>query len=185
MTAIQVETPVLSIPCNEPEGLFVRHVYKMDLSIENILMFWEKAKAYPTVFGHEVHDFKQFCELFISTDADMTNVWSHGLFWRIDDFVGVFYLTNITAVEAKAHYTFFDKRQKGRERLTFSMVEMAFQRYGFRRLTVELPGYVKPYTEDFVKRLGFKLEGRKRKAVEYNNEWFELKIFGILKEEVI
>jgi hypothetical protein len=52
----------------------------MDLSMDNLRIFWEKSKGFRTVFRDEVNgDFKKFCELFISQDGERLR--AHGLFW--------------------------------------------------------------------------------------------------------
>lgn len=175
---------ILSVLCDEPEGQVLRHIYPMTLSPENLRKFWEKARQFRTVFGEDINnDFKRFAELFISQDGD--NLRSHGLFWKIDDFVGVYYMTHITPVEALVHYTFFDRRHRGREQLTREMLKFAFKRYGFWRLNVEIPLYSSPHTFGFVSSLGFKKEGRKRKAVAYKGEHFDVACFGLLREEAL
>lgn len=174
---------VVSAYCAEPEGTFLRHVYPMLLTHENIQKFWEKSRQFRTLFATEVNkDYKKFAELFISVDPSGI-ARSHGLFWVIDDFVGVFYMTRITEVDAQVHYTFFDRRHKGREALTKQMLKYVFNTYGFRRLSVEIPMYVSKHTFGFTYALGFKKEGVKRKCVYYKDDWFDVTCFGILREE--
>jgi RimJ/RimL family protein N-acetyltransferase len=180
----QSEEVVVSELCAEPEGNFIRSVRPMQLTQDNMRTFWEKARQFPTIFTQEVNnDFKKFCELFLSV-TDSGKFRSHGLFWVIDDFVGVYYMTHITDIDAQVHYTFFDRRHKGREQLTRSMLKHVFDTYGFRRLTTEVPMYVQPHTFGFVYALGFKKEGRKRKCVFFKDDWFDATIFGILRSEL-
>jgi len=179
----QLSNYVVSALCEEPEGNVVRYVRPMDLTRENLLTFWEKSRQFRTLFTDEVNgDFKKFCELFISTDGDHAR--AHGLFWVIDDFVGVFYMTRITEVDASVHYTFFDRRHKGREQLTRLMLKYVFEEYGFQRLSVEIPMYASKHTFGFTYAIGFKKEGRKRKCSFYQHQWFDSTCFGILREEV-
>lgn len=176
-------TAVVSAICNEPEGEVRRFVYRMPLTIDNLRNFWEKSRRFKTLFSEEINgDFKKFIELFVSQDGNTLR--SHGLFWVIDDFVGVFYMTHITETEAQVHYSFFDQRAKGREDLTRAMLKHVFEEYGFWRLSIEVPTYVSSYTTRFVKTVGFSAEGRKRKAVLYNNDKFDVICYGILAEEL-
>jgi RimJ/RimL family protein N-acetyltransferase len=176
---------ILSVVCNEPESIVCRHIYPMQLTPENLKVFWERARKLRTIFANDVNgDFKRFMEIFVSQDND-GQLRSHGLFWIIDDFVGVYYLTNITGIEAKAHYMFFDRRHRGREELTREMLRYVFRRYGFWRLTVDVPMYASKSTFGFVTALGFKKEGRKRKAIEYKGERFDVATFGILREDLL
>ena len=176
--------PVLTVVCKEPEGDVVRRVYPMPLTPDNLRTFWEKSRQFRTLFTEEVNgDFKKFLELFVSREGN--ELQARGLFWVIDDFVGVFYMTHITPVEAQVHYTFFDRRHFGREELTREMLRFGFRQYGFKRLNVEVPLYASKNTFGFVDALGFKREGRKRKAAEYKGERFDVACFGILAEELL
>lgn len=186
--------PALSCVCEEPEGLVERFVYPLQLTPENLRTFWEKAKKFPQLFHHSeaVSNFDSFCNLLF--DAGPNGLESRGLFWVVDDFVGVYYMTHIVpGVDAKVHYTFFDRRHRGRIELTREMIKYVFRKYNFRRLSVEIPLYMAQHRNDtlrinaftFVQQLGFKREGRKRQAIWYNNSWFDLGLYGILKEEAL
>lgn len=179
------QIPIVTAVCREPEGIVVRGVYPMQLTQENLQLFWEKARKFTTVFNTEHRkDFKLFCELFLSQESDGTPR-AHGLFWVVDDFVGIYYMTHITQIDAQVHYTFFDRRHHGREELTREMLRYAFRRFGFWRLNVEIPDYVSVHTYGFVSALGFKKEGKKRKAVEFKGARRDVITFGLLREEIL
>lgn len=187
MTMITFNTaiPVVTAVCAEPEGVTVRYVYPMPLSPENLRRFWEKSRKFSTVFGTEVkNDFKKFCELFLSQE-DNGVPRAHGLFWVIDDFVGVYYMTHITQISAQVHYTFFDRRHFGREELTREMLRYAFRRFGFWRMDTEIPTYVTHNTHGFVAALGFKKVGRKRKAVEFKGARHDVLTYDIVREDIL
>lgn len=185
----QVELPshqndiIVTAVCQEPEGDFVRSVRPLRLTPENLRKFWERAREFPTLFTENINnDFRKFCELFISEEDGKFK--THGLFWVIDDFVGMYYMTDISEIDAQVHYSFFDRRHKGREDLTFAMIKYIFDVYGLRRMSVKIPLYVSKNTFGFTYALGFKKEGRIRKCVQYKGDWFDATIFGILREEV-
>jgi hypothetical protein len=183
MTILNWE-PVLSAVCKEPEGDVVRSIRPMQLTPANLKTFWEKSRQFRTVFTDEINgDFKKFCELFLSFDGDRPR--AHGLFWVVDDFVGIFYITHITELDAQCHFTFFDRRLKGREELTKQFIRYGFEHFGFRRLNVEIPKYASKHTFGFTMALGFVKEGEKRKAVKYKDDWFDLVCFGLLREEAL
>lgn len=179
------QDPVISEWCNEPKGDVLRSVRFMTLSMDNIKAFWHKARNFPLLFGKEIaDDFSKFLNLVLHEGKD--GIEPNGLFYVIDDFVGLFYLTNIVPKsDAIVHYTFFDKRQKGRLQLTKSMLAFVFNHYDFRRLTVETPAFVSHITTQFILDLGFVREGRRRKSVYINNDWYDVECFGILKEEAL
>lgn len=179
------ETPIVSMLCKEPEGDIVRHIYPMDLSVDNLKKFWKLSSQFRYIFNEEVtKDFGKFCELIVAErDGQLA---SRGLFWVVDDFVGVFYMTQIqVGIDADVHYTFFDRRQKGRKELTRAMMQYVFERYKFQRITSEIPYYASWATRTFAESIGFVKEGRKRKAVLFNGEWFDVAIYGILQDEVL
>lgn len=177
---------IVSAICDELKGPVSRYVYPLRLSRENIQRFWYQASKFPTVFTDEIKgDFQKFCELFLSSDEETGKIVSHGLFWVVDDFVGIYNLTHITEFDAVAHYTFFDRRQTGRQELTREMLRYVFKRFGFRRLSTEVPKYVNKHTVGFVEEVGFKYEGCKRKAAHYKGDWFDVRQFGILREEIL
>lgn len=184
MTTVTADVPIASALCQEPEGEIVRYVYPMALSIDNLRTFWEKSRQFRTVFGDEVNgDFRKFCELFLSQEGDSFR--AHGLFWVIDDFVGVYYMTHMTEVDCQVHYTFFDRRHRGREELTRAMLRYAFGRFGFQRMSVEVPMYASKHTFGFTYALGFKKEGIKRDCIRYKGQWFSATTFGLLRDEAL
>lgn len=179
--------PVLSVHCDEPpyrEGI-TRHVRFMTLTEENIKTFWEKARQHKTLFNNEVNqDFHKFCELFITETSGGYDL--NGLFYVVDDFVGIFYLTHIRpGMEAHVHYSFFDGRHKGRHQLTKEMMKYAVRHYSLLRLNAEIPLYASPAAMVFVEQLGFVKEGRKRRATKYRDQYFDVNLYGILNSEVL
>lgn len=185
MTAPRIDetTPIFSCECAEPSGTVIRHVYPMTLTPHNLERFWEHTKEFKVLFDGEVSgDFKKFCEMFISVEPDYSRATSHGLFWRIDDFVGVYYMTHIQAHDAQIHYSFFDRRHKGRQSMTRMMIQHVFNRYGFRRLSAEIP-YFADGTFKFIEEVGLNIEGRKRKSVLFDGEWFDARCYSVLRED--
>jgi len=176
---------LLSVVCDEPEGKIKRNVYVMELTPENIRKFWEKARKYKWLFNEQLRgDFNKFLGCFVEQDS-AGNITARGLNWVVDDFVGVLNLTNITDSEATAHISFLDGRIRGRKDLAIEMLKYAFVTYGFHRINTATPLFDKLATINFIKSLNFVPEGRKRKCVFYNGEWWDELHFGILKEEFL
>lgn len=187
MIALLDETPILSAKCDEPEGLTTRFVRFMKLTPENLQQFWLKSRKFKVLFNSEIaNDFAKFLDVFLDGGTDGMSPTPRGIFYVVDDFVGIFYMTEIIpGVDANLHYSFFDRRQKGRVQLVRTMIEYAFNHYQFRRLSAQVPLFVNKFTIDFLREIGFKREGRKRKARLYNGEWFDVNYYGILREEVL
>jgi RimJ/RimL family protein N-acetyltransferase len=176
--------PVLSIECAEPEGTVTRNVYPMVLTPKNLHTFWSKSRKFVTLFDSETRgDFHKFMEVFVKEGSD--GIEARGLFWVVDDFVGVLYLTDIdVGTDARVHYVFFDGRHKGRLDLIRGMLAYVMTRYNFHRLTAEAPLFYKPSALIFAEQIGFIKEGRKRLARRFDNKWFDVNVYGLLQEEV-
>jgi RimJ/RimL family protein N-acetyltransferase len=167
----------------EDESYVVRG--PMPLSSENIDRLWKQAKAFPHIFGKEtLGDAKEFINMFVQFDGEIPIV--NGLFYIVNDFQGAFYLTDIVPEEdALAHYTFFDKRHHGRETLVREMLKYVFKKYGFHRLSVQIPNYATSQARHFIQGCGFIYEGKKRKAARFKGDWFDVNLYSILRSEVL
>ena len=136
---------IVTHTCREPEGDSERSVRLMPLSVENLKKFWENAKQFRTLFNEEIKgDFKKFIDVFLHYDIN-NQIQTKGLFWVLDDFAGVYYITRIIpGVDALCHVNMLDGRFKGREEITKRLILHTFEAYGFHRLTVQVPVYIKP-----------------------------------------
>jgi len=174
---------ILAVPCKENDGVVIRKVRPMVLSPENVKRFWEESNKFRTLYNEELRgDFKKFIELFVSYGPE--GIQSNGLFWVVDDFIGVFYLTHIEpGVKAKVHYTFFDRKHFGRVPLVREMLKFVFNKYQFVRVSAEVPAYAGSLVSNFVESVGFYREGKLRNAALYKDAWFDVKLYGILREE--
>lgn len=178
---------ILEVECDEPEGKIVRQVRPLRFTKENLYTLFLKFSQFKTIIGKEFRgDFKQFCTLFLTQQRDGT-VDSNGIFWVVDDFVGIFYITEIQpGVDCTVHYSFFDKRHKGRIELIKGMMRYVFEALKFQRMTARIPLYAKPSVLYFTEQhLGFTKEGRMRKAELFDGKWFDVNIYGLLREEAL
>lgn len=184
MSIINNERPILSVVCDEPEGNIVRNVYRFEMTPESLLEFWNKAKQFPTLFGEEIKsDAQKFIDMFFKVSTD-GYVSSDSLFFLVDDFVGLFRISEAEENgNANVHYTFFDGRHRGRLGLVRSMIKWVFNEYGFHRLSVEIPNYARPGVRHFVTEIGFVYEGKKRSAALYKGERFDVNLYSLLNDE--
>lgn len=156
-------------------------VWLMPYSLENLRQLYDKAQQHRVLFSDDIHgDFHKFCEVFFTMDY-VGNVQAKGIVWIVEDFVGVYYLTRITQREAHVDFSFFDG--KLRFPLTKAMADFVFKLYGFDRVNVDIAPYSSKYVFKFIEKLGFKYEGRRRKAIVYKGEQVDLIQFGLLREE--
>lgn len=178
-----MEDAILTVTCREHKGVHERSVYPLIFTGESLKRFWEESNKFPVLFGHNNVTLEEFQERFFT--ANEGQVWPRGLHWIIDDWVGMFYLTDIYETEADAHFTFFDKKLEGREELTRKIIEHVFKEFfTFQRLNVSIPCYVNSKVFKFVRDVGFRAEGRKRNCALYKGKWFDSIQFGLLRGEL-
>ena len=176
-------TPVLEIECNEPEGTFVRSVKPVPLSFERLKFYYEQLKQFDVVFNDFVeNDLESFINIFLSNDGS-DGVISNGLIWEVDS-VGLIYITDIKPHSALAHFSFWDRRLKGREDLIRGMLRYGFETFGFHRIEAKVGLYAAPWVSRAIEKVGFKKDGRLREAVLYKGKWFDLNVYSILEHEV-
>jgi RimJ/RimL family protein N-acetyltransferase len=173
----------MKVVCKEPEGPVEREVWPFVFNRENIFKLYKAASQFPVLFDGAVGTMENFLSRFLVENLS-GDIEPAGLIWVIDDFVGIVYMNNISLEEADVHYSFFDRRHKGRETLVSAMLKYAFNKYRFTRLNAQIPAYAGLGPRIFAERCGFRLEGRKRKAVWYKGEKFDVYLYGILAEEV-
>jgi RimJ/RimL family protein N-acetyltransferase len=177
-------TPTLSVVCEEREGEVRREVSPFIFTPESTRKLYSVASQFPVLFGKPLNSIEDFLiRFFWYTDDGLPHL--RGPVWVVDDFVGIFYLTDLKEDEATAHFAFFDKKFWGRHKLVKAMVRHTFQSYGYRRLNVVIPSYAGKKVFKFVSDLGFTLEGRKREDAFYKGSWFDSNLYGILRSEVL
>lgn len=173
----------MKVICKEPEGEVERTVWPFSFTKENTLKLYEKAKQFPVLFGRPLNGLEDFTSFFITQNLS-GDAEPMGLIWIVDDFVGMFYVNDITDTEANVHYSFFDRRHKGRDGLVRAMAQKLFNDYKFVRLNAYIPTYAGLRVRLFVEKCGFHLEGRKRKSAWWKDRWFDTHLFGLLPEDL-
>lgn len=176
--------PILTVTCTDrKKGEVTHEIRPFVYTKENILRLYECAKEYPVLFGRRLQSIEDFTShlitLNLSGDAE-----PRGLIWIIDDYRGMFYLNDISDIEASVHYTFFDRRHHGREVLVREMLRYVFRKYRFVRLNAYIPAYAGFGVRSFAERCGFKLEGRKRNSAWWKDKWYAVHLFGILPSDI-
>ena len=172
---------ILKVMCKEPEGNIERSVMFAPLTPTRIKRYYEKLSQFPTLFNRQVVDLDGFLSSFVSQDGD--SIKANGIIWEVDD-VGLLFITDIyPGYQATGHFTFWDRRFKGREELLRQALRYAFNEFGFQRIITEVPLYTQA-TLSAVERIGFIKEGRLRKAAWYHGEWWDVNLYSVLKEEM-
>lgn len=174
----------MKILCKEPEGEITHEIWPFSFSKENTVKLYEASAKFPVLFGRELNDIIDFTNFFLFQNLS-DDVEPQGLLWVMDDFRGMFYLNEITDIEASVHYSFFDRRHKGREAIVRMMLLYVFKKYGFVRLNAYVPAYAGSGVRAFIERCGFKREGRKRNSSWWKGKWFDTYLYGILPEDLV
>lgn len=176
-------SPVLTVECKEPGGPVVRHLRPARLSTERLRHYWDKLSQFDVLFNDEVHgDVRLFIEQFLAGDGE-NGVQAKGIIWEVDD-VGILYLAELTTTSAQAHFTFWDRRIRGREAVIRAAIKYAFDNYGLHRITCLIPLYAARWLSKTVEKVGFKKEGRAREVARYKGQWFDAIMYSILSHEV-
>lgn len=181
---MEQSNPVITVRCDEPEGTFDRSVNSVVLSWEKLRDWYDKVKDFDVIFNDHVPNTPGgFASIFVSVQENHT-VTANGLVWEVDD-VGILYLTDIIPnFSALAHFTFWDRRMRGREELMREMMKYCFKRYNFHRIETRVALFAVPVL-GAVERVGFVKEGRAREAVRRKGEWFDVNLYAVLREEVL
>lgn len=183
-------SPIILVEdCLEDGEVIERYVRPFVLTPENAIKLWEEAKKFPHIFNNvDTSTLDNFLDSFFHWNPSNSEAVAEGLFWVVDDFVGVFYLTQIYHPDdALMHFTFFDKRLRGREKLIRRMIEYVFDTYEFHRLSAEIPAFASKSVLKFInQKVGLSLEGKKAQAIPHTNgvERSDLLLYGITRGDV-
>jgi RimJ/RimL family protein N-acetyltransferase len=169
--------------CREPEGDFLRIATPFLFTPDNINELWNKVNKFPTLMGKEINDLADMVDFFVK-DHGNGSLESRGLCAQIDDLVGIFWLTDIEwPKQASIHYTFFDRRHKGRIDLCKEAIKYIFSKYKFHRIYTQVPLYARAPMK-FVESIGFIKDGRLRSNTYFKGEWYDSNVYSILESEV-
>lgn len=178
------DEPLMRVLCKEKGGDVVREIRLASLSTEKLRHYYDNLKQFRAIFNDHVNgSFERFANLFLSQNVETGALQPRGLIWEVDD-VGILFLTEVDEVQGEAHFTFWDRRLKGRENLIIEMVRYVFMHYKIHRIETRVALYATPIMLA-VERMGFKAEGRLRDAILYEGEWFDVNVYSILSHEVL
>lgn len=157
----------------------------MELSVENLQHLWEIGRKYKTIFGH-MHDddFYKFISYFVTLN-DNEPPRANGLFWKIDDFAGLVYVTDISVenLDCSVHYAFYKSMGPCKKPVLDAALNYLFTKYKMNRVSTEAGLHVNKRTHLQIEELGFKLEGLRRHAKFFDNKFFHVKYYGLLKSD--
>lgn len=106
------------------------------------------------------------------------------------DVVGLMYLTDLVRDYAKGrfssanwHCEIWDANAGRRKPVLLAALKELFNVYGIHRMGCEIPmkfgGAIR-----VARSLGFQIEGRKREAIRFGGEWFDVMLMSLLRTEL-
>jgi len=155
---------------------------------EGLDFIWEKAGKFQFLSSDHTRDNKdQFVEYILSPGTIILLVLeanANELKPQSPAAVGIIHFDNIRPeLDAEVHYLFWDKIQRGRQRVLMSAANWAFEQLNFHRLRIEIPEYAYAALRRMY-RMGARVEGRIRSCVLKDGKWHNAILFGVLKEEL-
>jgi len=146
------------------------------LTPDRVMYLWEQLRQFPIMFDDFSRDNQ---EMFF---AQLTN--PKNIFVDIGPGLGLAAGFAVRPkLDAVLHLAMFDRRLRGREDLFKDIMQYFFDHLQLRRMTAMI-------TEDaitavkLVERLGFQEEGLMRYAVLRDGKYLNVRVYGILREEL-
>lgn len=119
-------------------------------------------------------------QAFLSGLFNKQSVWLE----RVDG-NGVLYLTDvIQGLSATGHFVYWDRKLRGTELMTLKCLVALMQIIPLQKINCFIPAHAKALTY-YVKKLGFKSEGKIRKWSIMNGRTFDILVYGITTSEAI
>jgi RimJ/RimL family protein N-acetyltransferase len=151
----------------------------MSLTASKLASLWEKLKRFRTLFSDLTRgDVVNFVNFVTSSDT----FWLEIL--EAERLVGLVVLEDMgKIIDVEAHVLFMDRDLSNKVPVCKAIVKWLFTTFPFQRLTVQIPEtYMAPVR--LVNEIGFKREGKKRRAVLISGKWVDVFILGLTRPEV-
>jgi len=150
---------------------------------ESLDYLWEKAGKYSFLFSDITREDRKRFDIAVLSPATIILT----VYQKTDPgrrAVGVVLADSIKPEwDAKIHYLFWDKRQKGRQRVLLVALKWLMKEFMLKRVTAEIMQYAYSALRR-AKKIGFMLEGRKRAGTIWNGNYADVFLFGLLTDEI-
>lgn len=154
-----------------------------EATIESVDYLWEIAGRYSFLFSELDQDDKELFKQSILSPGVVILTVSELKDAKFKA-VGVMMADRIKPEKsARVHYLFWDKVQKGRQRVLFAGMKWLVDEFLLRRLSAEIMQYAYAALRR-AHKMGFLLEGRIREGILYQNKWADVMQFGVLASEL-
>ena len=147
----------------------------LELTQEKALELWARLNELPGIFD----DFSvNRPEMFFQSLLERNAVWLE----RTDG-NGILYLKNVIwGLSASGHIVYWDKKLKGTEKFTLSVLLWLMENAVLQKVNLFLPDFVHT-VRTFAETLGFKREGCIRRWSYSRGKTFDVYVYGITREE--
>lgn len=153
-------------------------VHEMVLTPEKLKLFWEEFQKMPTLFSDMTRgDMKHFVNTFLDSSSFYMEVYD------AQKMVGILYLTDMNAFDCTCHILFFDRAPHEKIALCRHVLRWCFQRFHFHRMSAQVP-HIYSSLFRLTKRIGFKIEGKKRQVTLVGSKWVDEFQLGLLASEM-
>jgi RimJ/RimL family protein N-acetyltransferase len=140
---------------------------------------WEQVQKHKSMFWEPKHgQIENFVDLLLQPGCLFFEVYKFG------SLTGFFYFTNVaTLTDIQLHGIAFDRKLTDKIPVVRRMISWLFENFQIERVEVAVVTRFEA-TMRFVERVGFVLEGTRRKAVIYRGRWRDQAMYSVTREEV-
>lgn len=156
------------------------HIRRLEASPEKLWALWELMQGYRTLFSDLT---RGDVENFQSVMCKPYSLWLEVMNDHVP--VGIIYFTEMDAeIDCNAHMIFFDRKPAEKFEVCRKLLADMFDAYPqLERMSATVPA-IYLSTIRLAKKLGFRLEGTKRRGTLMGGKWIDLELYGILRSEV-
>lgn len=154
-------------------------VQDLTLSPEKLKQVWKMLRRQRTLFSDlTANDTANFVATVTSSNSMWFEVRENGVV------VGIIWFGDLHLVtDCLAHMVFFDRNILEKKEVCVETMKWMFHNFPLERMSVNPPMLYKK-TIHFLKVVGFKQEGLKRRSSLIGGRWWDQAMFGITRNEV-
>ena len=156
------------------------NVRMMTLTPAKVVELWRKLSRFRTLFSDLTRgDFGSFFAYVVSGDTFWLEIYDGNFL------VGLVVLEGMgQLIDAEAHVLFMDRDLTNKVPVCKAIIRWLFATFPLQRLTVQIPTIYMAVVR-LVNDLGFRREGRKRRAVLISGKWVDVFILGLTRSEAV
>jgi RimJ/RimL family protein N-acetyltransferase len=152
-------------------------VFDLVLTPEKLKWMWEQLMAHPALaLEYGPPGARGFVDMLMNANNIYFEVVKEGIP------VGVLFMTDINDPRLREiHAIFYDSALSNKVKVCQELAKYVFTTYAFQRLTAAIPESFGA-TARLLQKVGFRMEGKKKKAAFIKTRWQDVLMFGLLPE---